>query len=92
MTNNLYPNGLKLHIRCRFQSFEHIICTYDGVFYQLAHCAKRTVPFRKLTKIKCGGSIGYRINRKFYTINFLRNNCIVVDEWMTIYESSKLPF
>jgi len=72
MINQLHPKGLKLHIRCRFKHLEYIVCDYDGVFYQIAHCHERTRPFRKLTKIKCGGSVGYRINREFYTLTFLR--------------------
>lgn len=92
MFNSLHTNGLKLHIRCRFKTFEYIVCDINGNFYQLHHCKTRTHPFRKLKLVKCGGSYGYRIKRKFYTLSFLRKNSILVSEWITIYETQKLPF
>ena len=92
MINDNYPNGLKLHIKCRFKTFEYIVCDYNGVFYQLQHCKKRTTPFRKLTMITCGGSKGYRINRTFYSLTFLRKDVILTDEWITIFNPEPLPF
>lgn len=92
MYNTLHANGLKLHIRCRFKTFEHIVCDWNGNFYQLPFCDKRTRPFRKLNLITCGGSKGYRINRKFYTLTFLRKDCIPTDEWITVYKPTPLPF
>jgi len=85
-------NNLMLHIKCRFKSLRHIVCDYSKNFYQLSSFGKRTKPFRKLNLIMCGGSYGYRINRKFYSLTFLRKDSILTDEWVTIYEESSLPF
>lgn len=56
-----------LHIRFRFKSYPYIVAD-DSNIYQLSHFANgRTKPLRKLKLIKCGGSYGYIINRKFIT-------------------------
>lgn len=95
MINSLYPNGLVLHIRCRFTDYEYLVCDTCGEFHQLEHFGnRRTKPYRKIPKIKCGGSIGIRFNRKFITLNSLRKKVLKVNERITIFESNnnKLPF
>ena len=85
--------GEKLHIRYRLKGLEHIVCDSNGDFYQLEHMGKRLKPFRKLDLIKCGGSYGYRINRKFYSCSRLRKLHFTINEYILIRQQAyKLPF
>lgn len=83
----------KLHIRYKFNNYEFIVADSSGNMYQLPHFSDfRTKQYRKIKQIKVGGSIGYRINRKFITLNKLRKLAYKVDEYYTIEKEVIIPF
>ena len=76
-----------LHIKYRFENYPYIVGTEDGSIYQLEHCTNNgTKIFRKVDKIKCGGSYGYRINRNFISSNKMKELHIKVDEVIQVRE------
>ena len=80
---------IKLHIKYRFNTLENIVATFDGSIYQLPSFHKN---FRQITKIIVGGSIGYRINRKFYPSSKIKKLAYKVDEFIKVGENIIIPF
>lgn len=85
----MITKDIKLHIRFRFNSLENIVATFDGTIYQLPSFHKN---YRKINKIMIGGSIGYRINRQFYTSTKMKQLAYKVDEFIKIGEVIEVPF
>ena len=73
---------MKLLIKYRFQGYPYIVADGKGKFYQLPHVVnKYTRPFRKLNLILNNGiTEGYRINRKFISLNQLRKVSYISSE------------
>jgi hypothetical protein len=85
----------ELLIKYRFQGHPYIVSDGKGEFYQLPHTAnKYTRSFRKLNLILNNGiTEGYRINRKFISLNQLRKVAYVSSEVVaTKIDLSTLPF
>ena len=72
----------RLLIKYRFQGYPYIVADGKGEFYQLPHVAnKYSRPFRKLNLILNNGiTEGYRINRKFISLNQLRKVAYISSE------------
>ena len=85
-------NELKLHIRFRFNTLQFIVAEYDGTIFQLPYFDKRTKKLRKIPKVLIGGSIGYRINRKFYSSNKIKSLAYKVDEYIIIGNEENTTF
>lgn len=83
---------IKLHIRFRFNGLENIVATFDGTIYQLPHYHNRTKIYRQINKVKIGGSIGYRIDRQFYTSTKIKQLAYKVDEFIKVGETEITPF
>ena len=85
----------KLLIKYRFQGYPYIVADGKGEFYQLPHVSnKYSRPFRKLNLIlnNCITE-GYRINRKFISLNQLRKLAYVTNEVVAIkIDLSNPPF
>jgi hypothetical protein len=85
----------ELLIKYRFQGFPYIVADGKGEFYQLPHVAKKySRSFRKLNVILNNGiTEGYRINRKFVSINQLRKMAYISSEVVaTQIDLSNPPF
>ena len=82
-------NEIKLHIRFRFNGLENIVATFEGAIYQLPSFHKN---YRQINKIIIGGSIGYRINRQFYTSTKIKQLAYKVDEFIKVGETEITPF
>ncbi len=85
----------RLLIKYRFQGFPYIVADGKGEFYQLPHVVnKYTRSFRKLNVVLNNGiTEGYRINRKFISLNQLRKVAYVTNEVVaTKIDLSKVPF
>jgi len=85
----------ELLIKYRFQGYPYIVADGKGEFYQLPHVVnKYTRPFRKLNLILNNGiTEGYRINRKFISLNQLRKVAYISSEIVaTKIDLSKSPF
>ena len=85
----------KLLIKYRFQGHPYIVADGKGEFYQLPYTAnKYTRSFRKLNLILNNGiTEGYRINRKFVSLNQLRKVAYVSNEVVaTQIDLSNPPF
>lgn len=86
-------NKKMLHIKFRFYTLNYIVFTYNQKLYQLEHCEKkRTKLFREIKEIKVGGSIGYRINRNFYTKKKLNTLSYKAPEYLSIQRAIICPF
>jgi hypothetical protein len=84
-----------LQIKYRFQDYPFVVADGKGEFYQLAHTVnKYTRPFRKLNRILNNGvTEGYRINRKFISLNQLRKKAYVSNEIIQLeLDKVKAPF
>ena len=85
----------KLLIKYRFQGNPYIVADGKGDFYQLPHSINNyTRPSRKLNRMLNNGvTQGYRINRKFVSLNQLRKVAYVFNEIIDIGPSlSEVPF
>ena len=85
----------KIAIKYRFQGFPFIVADGKGEFYQLPHCEKKYFKsFRKLKRMLNNGvTEGYRINRKFVSLNQLRQKAYISVEIIEIgIEKTELPF
>ena len=85
----------KLLIKYRFQGYPYIVADGKGVFYQLPHISnKYRRSFRKMSLILNNGiTEGYRINRKFVSLNQLRKAAYVTNEVVsTKIDLSQVPF
>ena len=85
----------KLLIKYRFQGLPFIVADGKGEFYQLPHCVKKYFkPLRKLELILNNGiTEGYRINRKFISINQLRKKAYISNEVIDLESNyPNLPF
>lgn len=85
----------KLLIKYRSQGYPYIVADGKGDFYQLPHVAnKYSRPFRKLNLILNNGiTEGYRINRKFISLNQLRKVAYISSEVVaTKIDLSPPPF
>ena len=85
----------RLLIKYRFHGCPYIVADGKGEFYQLPHVAnKYSRPFRKLNLILNNGiTEGYRINRKFISLNQLRRVSYISSEVVaTKTDLSKPPF
>lgn len=85
----------KLLIKYRFQGHPYIVADGKGDFYQLPHTAnKYSRSFRKLNLILNNGiTEGYRINRKFVSLNQLRKVAYVSSEIVDVeIYLSEVPF
>ena len=85
----------KLLIKYRFQGYPYIVADGKGVFYQLPHVVKKyTRSFRKLNLILNNRiTEGYRINRKFVSLNQLRKLAYISNEIVaTKIDYSEVPF
>jgi hypothetical protein len=83
----------RLLIKYRFQGYPYIVADGKGEFYQLPHSvSKYSKSFRKLNLILNNGiTEGYRINRKFISLNQLRVLAYVSNEVVDV-DISKVPF
>ncbi|MEJ6492806.1 MAG: hypothetical protein QNL60_10150 [Flavobacteriales bacterium] len=86
----------RLLIKYRFQDLHYIVADGKGEFYQLPHCVNKYYkPLRKLKRVLNNGvTAGYRINRKFVSLNQLRLKAYVSTEIIEIksFSASELPF
>ena len=85
----------RILIKYRFQGLPYIVADGKGDFYQLGHCvSKYYKPLRRLNRVLNNGvTEGYRINRKFISLNQLRKSAYASHEVIEIYElDDKLPF
>jgi len=85
----------ELLIKYRFQGFPYIVADGKGEFYQLPHVVnKYSRSFRKLNRILNNGiTEGYRINRKFISLNQLRKLAYISNEIIDAEISLvKVPF
>jgi hypothetical protein len=85
----------QLLIHYRFQGHPYIVADGKWGFYQLPHTVnKYTRLFRKLNCILNNGiTEGYRINRKFISLNQLKKVAYISSEIVaTKIAISKLPF
>ena len=75
----------RLLIKYRFQGYPYIVADGKGEFYQLPHVVnKYSRLFRKLNLILNNGiTEGYRINRKFISLNQLRKVAHLSSEVVT---------
>ncbi len=85
----------KLLIKYRFQGHPYIVADGKGDFYQLPHLVnKYSRSFRKLSRVLNNGiTEGYRINRKFVSLNQLRKVAYISNEVVaTKVDLTKAPF
>lgn len=85
----------KLVIKYRFQEHPYIVADGKGDFYQLPHIVnKYSRSFRKLNRVLNNGiTEGFRINRKFVSLNQLRKIAYVSNEIVdTQVDLSSVPF
>lgn len=85
----------RLLIKYRFQGYPYIVADGKGEFYQLPHTVnKYTRSFRKLNCILNNGiTEGYRINRKFISLNQLKKLAYISSEVVsTKLDLSTPPF
>jgi len=85
----------ELLIKYRFQGYPYIVADGKGEFYQLPHLAnKYSKAFRRLKLVLNNGiTEGYRINRKFVSLNQLRKLAYISNEIVdTEIGNSKVPF
>ena len=85
----------QLLIKYRFQGYPYIVADGKGVFYQLPHTInKYSRVFRKLNLMMNNGTtLGYRINRKFVSLNQLRKLAYISNEVVgTKIDYSEIPF
>ncbi|MGJ8660969.1 MAG: hypothetical protein ACSHXL_02935 [Bacteroidota bacterium] len=85
----------KLLIKYRFQNFPYIVADGKGVFYQLPNCENKYArAFRKMNVVLNNGvTEGYRINRKFVSLNQLRKLAYVSSEIIDVqHHNFQLPF
>lgn len=84
----------QLLIKYRFEGLPYIVADGKGNFFQLAHCTnKYTKQFRQLQLVLNNGiTSGYRINRKFISLNQLRKKSYTCHEVVNLGLDIKLPF
>lgn len=85
----------QLLIKYRLQGYPYIVADGKGVFYQLPHSNNQYhKSFRELNLILNNGiTEGYRINRKFVSVNQLRKKAYLSSEIVEIDNlGEKLPF
>ncbi|NQX96495.1 MAG: hypothetical protein HRT73_01265 [Flavobacteriales bacterium] len=85
----------KLLIKYRFQGYPYVVADGKGEFFQLPHVVnKYSRSFRKLNLILNNGiTEGYRINRKFISLNQLRRLAYISNEIVaTKIDLSIVPF
>jgi len=85
----------QLLIKYRFQGYPYIVADGKGDFFQLPHLAnKYSKSFRKLSLMLNNGiTEGYRINRKFVSLNQLRKVAYISNETIDVkVDMSKVPF
>lgn len=88
MFNDLYPKGLILDVRFRFNDYDFLVTDVNKKTYMLNHFSnKRVKPFKVINWHLNNGSIGIWYCKKFITRNELRKKAYKVNERLIIFEN-----
>ena len=69
-----------------FKGLPYIICDIDNILHQLPNCPnKKTKPYRVIKEYLNNGSIGYRINGRYYSKRVLKEKAVKNDKIINVY-------